>query len=30
MKVLDELIADELDYYREYFRSGNIAGLLGA
>ena len=30
MRVLDELIADELDYYREYFRSGNIAGLLGA
>lgn len=30
MKVLDELIADELDYYREYFRSCNIAGLLGA
>lgn len=30
MRVLDELIADELDYYREYFRSGSIAGLLGA
>lgn len=30
MRVLDELIADELDYYRGYFRSGDIAGLLGA
>ncbi len=30
MRVLDELIADEVDYYRGYFRSGDIAGLLGA
>ena len=30
MRVLDELIAGELDYYREYFKSGDIAALLGA
>ena len=29
MRVLDELIRDELDYYREQFRAGGLDALLG-
>lgn len=30
MRVLDELISDELSYYREIFKTGGISALLGA
>jgi hypothetical protein len=28
MKVMDEIIQDELDYYRDIFRSGNLTEIL--